>query len=70
MQGEPTPADAEPIVLMPSAPITHGGGWGRSADLEHPELLSEEPPPPPVAEQEPPKRRGRPRKNKETLTAD
>lgn len=71
--GEGEPADAPPIVLTPSVPITHGGGWGRAAEHESPELLSEEPPPPraPVAEQDPPKRRGRPRKAKPpTETAD
>lgn len=71
--GEGEPANAPPIVLTPSVPITHGGGWGRAAEHESPELLSEEPPSPraPVAEQDPPKRRGRPRKTKpSTETAD
>lgn len=73
-EGEGEPADAPPIVLIPSVPITHGGGWGRAAEHESPELLSEEPPPvvmPADANAEPRRRRGRPRKvTPPTETAD
>ncbi len=61
------------ITLTPTPSLANGETWGRTAEQEHADLLSEEPPlvSAPVAEQEPPKRRGRPsRKSKETLIAD
>jgi recombinational DNA repair protein RecT len=61
------------ITLTPTPSLANGETWGRTAEQEHADLLSEEPQlvSAPVAEQEPPKRRGRPsRKSRETLTAD
>lgn len=72
MASEPdeAPSAAPEMTLTPTPSLANGETWGRTAEQEHADLLSEEPQPAPVAEQDPPKRRGRPRRNKEAVTSD
>lgn len=69
----PTASDLDAIpVIVPSAPIAHGGSWARAPEHESPEILSEQPPlPPQPSPTAPPRRRGRPpKKQPEPVTAD